>query len=70
MPATSADRERHRAHATRRRLMFPYGYIQRVLRCHQCGRKGFARDIPRWHTETRHTCPGPWALAGFTEGPQ
>jgi hypothetical protein len=56
--------------AARRRAMFPYGYIERVLRCGDCGRKGMVRSIPRWNTVAVHTCPGPWTLGGFTEGPQ
>lgn len=53
--------------AKNRRLLFPQGYHERVVRCHQCGRRGFVRNVPRWHTVAEHTCPGPWTLAGFTE---
>ena len=69
MPIASlGDKRLARAiRAGRRRALFPHGYIERVVRCTDCGRKGSVRDVPHWHTEARHTCPGPWTLAGFTE---
>jgi hypothetical protein len=66
--ATLADkRARRAAHAAHRRALFPFGYVERVVFCRSCKRRGTVRDIPHWDTIARHHCPGPWTIGGFVE---